>query len=215
MTSYLKRLITVAILVAASPALAEDSSFKMDSRTEQLVEGWEKCLSKTFTLERELHPNSDISLIADSVFLQCNDFEDIIKQSLIAEYGDSGGRALATAYISDRKSDIFGVFLRFDTEHYSSSKSLNDNIPKIQYYDSLSDAISTSVETIDELISLERDSNRQCSGPGNALKTWVGCAARDFYDAALSNRDMCFGKEGQAGYEMEWHACGPDSLRTQ
>jgi hypothetical protein len=39
------------------------------------------------------------------------------------------------------------------------------------------------------------------------------CAAREFYAEKLGERGLCFGKQGQAAYEMTWHRCGPGSLR--
>lgn len=69
-------------------------------------------------------------------------------------------------------------------------------------------------ETTPELIQLWQDANSTCRGAsGNDVRTWAACASRAVYGAALNERDWCFGKENDAGAEMEWHECETDSLR--
>ncbi|KKB79915.1 hypothetical protein VW35_05420 [Devosia soli] len=69
-------------------------------------------------------------------------------------------------------------------------------------------------ETTPELIDLYEDANAVCRGAsGNDVTTWANCAARSVYGTALNEQDWCFGKEDQAGAEMEWHECEASSLR--
>jgi hypothetical protein len=69
-------------------------------------------------------------------------------------------------------------------------------------------------ETDEELIELWEDSNETCrGGSGNDVKTWAACAARSVYATATNERDWCYGKEGQASAELEWHRCEENSLR--
>ena len=42
----------------------------------------------------------------------------------------------------------------------------------------------------------------------------MACGARDYVSYLLSERGYCYGKEDQAGFEMEWHACTSNSLRS-
>jgi hypothetical protein len=46
------------------------------------------------------------------------------------------------------------------------------------------------------------------------METWMACGARDYVSYLLSERGYCYGKEDQAGFEMEWHACTSNSVRS-
>ena len=71
-------------------------------------------------------------------------------------------------------------------------------------------------ETTPELIELWDQSDATCRGQsGNDVKTWAACAARSVYGTALNEREQCFGREDEAGAEMEWHECEADSLRFE
>lgn len=39
------------------------------------------------------------------------------------------------------------------------------------------------------------------------------CALRDKQFTLANKAGWCYGKKGQSGYQMEWHKCGPRSLR--
>lgn len=59
--------------------------------------------------------------------------------------------------------------------------------------------------------------NTDCRGtdPSNP-RMHTGCEARDnYYSKMLADRDWCYGREGEAGYQMRWHPCGPDSNRDE
>ena len=57
--------------------------------------------------------------------------------------------------------------------------------------------------------------NSRCrGGSGDDMETWMACGARDYVSYLLSERGYCYGKEDQAGFEMEWHACTSNSLRS-
>lgn len=52
------------------------------------------------------------------------------------------------------------------------------------------------------------DQNTACrGGSGNSQTTMTACERREEIGAKLKSVGWCFGKEGQAGYEMQWHAC--------
>lgn len=50
--------------------------------------------------------------------------------------------------------------------------------------------------------------NTECRGGyGDNPATIEACAARDIADAALAAADWCYGREGEYGYQMDWHRC--------
>jgi hypothetical protein len=64
------------------------------------------------------------------------------------------------------------------------------------------------------LIKLWYQENDKCrGGSGDDPRTDAACAARETYDAKLRAIGWCYGKRGQFGYQMNWHKCGPASLR--
>ena len=44
-------------------------------------------------------------------------------------------------------------------------------------------------------------------GSGDDPETWQACGARDYIYWLLGTQGLCYGKEGQAGFEMRWHLC--------
>jgi hypothetical protein len=56
--------------------------------------------------------------------------------------------------------------------------------------------------------------NGRCrGGSGNDEETWRACDLREYIYPALVSGGWCYGREGDAGYQMEWHRCARDSLR--
>jgi hypothetical protein len=74
--------------------------------------------------------------------------------------------------------------------------------------------VSDAPEPIARLIGLYTDADANCrlSMNDDAL-TEASCAARSIYGAALNGEDWCYGKEDEPNATMEWHVCGPTSLR--
>ncbi len=63
------------------------------------------------------------------------------------------------------------------------------------------------------LLADEAILNSRCrGGSGDDTDTWQACGARDYVGWLLSERGYCYGKDGQSGAEMEWHACTEGSL---
>src|SRR5215216_1450096 len=62
----------------------------------------------------------------------------------------------------------------------------------------------------DKLLDRWHEANGYCRG-GSGEETIWWCTVRDGLDEILSTRGWCYGKTGQAGYQMQWHKCGPDS----
>jgi hypothetical protein len=59
------------------------------------------------------------------------------------------------------------------------------------------------------LIERERSANGVCRGtPGGSE---AACELRNTLGEQLYQRGMCYGREHEFGYQMEWHRCGPDS----
>lgn len=71
--------------------------------------------------------------------------------------------------------------------------------------------------TADRLLSDYDSYNEACrGGSGDSDLTWQACGARDYIGYLLGDQfGLCLGQEDQAGYEMEWHACGDGSLRIE
>ncbi len=50
--------------------------------------------------------------------------------------------------------------------------------------------------------------NDSCrGGSGDDNETWKACGARDYISFLLYQRGWCYGKDGEASYEMQWHRC--------
>jgi hypothetical protein len=68
--------------------------------------------------------------------------------------------------------------------------------------------------TTSSLVKRWYEANGFCrGGSGDNPETLAWCEARDGLEAVLRARGMCFGKAGQASYQMKWHKCGKDSIR--
>ncbi|NDV87229.1 hypothetical protein GTW51_11005 [Aurantimonas aggregata] len=66
----------------------------------------------------------------------------------------------------------------------------------------------------DEIIELYADANDRCrGGSGDDPRTLGACGEREEYFTILTKRGWCYGREGEAGFQMEWHVCGPNSVR--
>jgi len=64
------------------------------------------------------------------------------------------------------------------------------------------------------LLKLWHQENERCRGGfGDDPRNDAACAARETYGAKLSAIGWCYGKQGEAGYQMTWHKCGPNSFR--
>ena len=58
------------------------------------------------------------------------------------------------------------------------------------------------------------EANSLCRG-GAGKETMAWCAVRDGLGYVLHIRNLCYGKQNQAGFEMQWHRCGRDSIREE
>ncbi len=62
------------------------------------------------------------------------------------------------------------------------------------------------------LISKWTDLNSQCrGGSGDDPKTQRACDRREEVGKQIDQAGWCYGREGQMGYQMQWHACGRGS----
>ncbi len=69
-------------------------------------------------------------------------------------------------------------------------------------------------DPIKTMISAEHDLDVMCRGGSPEEFTTVeACKSRDKLAKALHGKGYCFGKQGQAGADMQWHKCGSSSLR--
>ncbi len=63
------------------------------------------------------------------------------------------------------------------------------------------------------IIRLESEANGRCrGGSGDQQPTWQACGERAAYGNILEMLNWCYGRNNEAGYQMNWHACGPGSL---
>ncbi|MDO1585259.1 hypothetical protein [Rhizobium oryzicola] len=59
------------------------------------------------------------------------------------------------------------------------------------------------------LISQWQAQNTACrGGSGDSPETITACDRREVLGAKLKAVGWCYGREGEAGYQMDWHACG-------
>lgn len=70
---------------------------------------------------------------------------------------------------------------------------------------------AAEIRNVEALLTLEADANSRCRG--NTGDTLRDCAERTEWIERLSALGMCYGRRNQAGAEMRWHKCGPDSNR--
>lgn len=58
------------------------------------------------------------------------------------------------------------------------------------------------------------DQNGKCrGGSGESQETWQACDAREHTQKSLVAAGWCYGRQGEYGYQMEWHRCEARSLR--
>lgn len=77
----------------------------------------------------------------------------------------------------------------------------------IAFVSSLTDAAKAQTPTA-ELLAIEGKLNSMCRGwSGNDPHTDEVCALRDDLHKLLGTMGYCYGKKGQAGYQMQWHKC--------
>lgn len=59
------------------------------------------------------------------------------------------------------------------------------------------------------------DQNGKCrGGSGDSQETWQACDDREHTDKSLTAAGWCYGRQGEYGYQMEWHRCDTRSLRN-
>lgn len=74
--------------------------------------------------------------------------------------------------------------------------------------------VADAQETAEAMLPLWKVANEACrGGPGDAAETRAACARRDHFTNRLSRIGLCYGKQGQAAADHEWHGCGPASNR--
>jgi len=72
-----------------------------------------------------------------------------------------------------------------------------------------------SAWTVEETVMIDewRRLNEQCrGGSGDDPATMAACDQREAATARLKAAGICYGKEGQAGYQMTMHRCDGQSL---
>ncbi|MDK1386482.1 hypothetical protein QN224_13810 [Sinorhizobium sp. 8-89] len=59
------------------------------------------------------------------------------------------------------------------------------------------------------IISQWQQQNGDCrGGRGDSDETWKACDRREAIGAKLEAVGWCYGREGEYGYQMQWHVCG-------
>ena len=77
-------------------------------------------------------------------------------------------------------------------------------------------AVAQSVPAAQRMIQLERDANTRCrGGSGDQQVTWEACGERTAYGRVLGMMGWCYGRQGEAGYQMQWHRCIATSIRPE
>lgn len=66
------------------------------------------------------------------------------------------------------------------------------------------------------LISQWQDENGTCrGGSGDSPLTLSACERREAIGSKVQAVGWCYGREGDYGYQMQWHACGPTSNQPE
>ncbi|RXF70783.1 hypothetical protein [Hansschlegelia zhihuaiae] len=69
-------------------------------------------------------------------------------------------------------------------------------------------------ETAEAMLPVWREANAAClAGQAGAAENRAACARRDHFTNRLSRLGLCYGKQGQAAADPDWHACEADSNR--
>ena len=64
------------------------------------------------------------------------------------------------------------------------------------------------------MIMLWHEANAQCRGSSiDNPDTQSACEERETYSKRLDQLGWCYGKRGEAGYQMKWHRCTRQSIR--
>ncbi|WP_139104371.1 hypothetical protein [Agrobacterium tumefaciens] len=67
---------------------------------------------------------------------------------------------------------------------------------------------------VERLIGQYDAYNDICRGAsGDEKATQSACDSRGEVSMLLGREGLCYGKDGQAGYQMKWHKCGKGSIR--
>lgn len=66
-----------------------------------------------------------------------------------------------------------------------------------------------------DLVSQERELNSRCRGSEGADPASTVCDERNALARQLGAQGWCYGREGEAGYQADWHACSAGSIRPQ
>lgn len=75
-------------------------------------------------------------------------------------------------------------------------------------------ALPANAQPVSDLLAIEHDLNDMCRGwSGDDPHTQRVCDLRDRVVQALQRAGYCYGMEGQAGYQMQWHRCTARSVR--
>lgn len=78
----------------------------------------------------------------------------------------------------------------------------------------LTDPSAEKPISLEALLQSWHTLNTKCrGGSGDKPETHLACDQREKVSAQLERLGRCYGKKGQAGYQMEWHRCGRDSNR--
>lgn len=64
------------------------------------------------------------------------------------------------------------------------------------------------------MMRLWHEANSACrGGSGDDPKTELACEEREAYSTRLGQLGWCYGKQGEYGYQHQWHRCGRRSMR--
>lgn len=62
-------------------------------------------------------------------------------------------------------------------------------------------------QMVDMLIKQERELNSRCRGSEGADENSTVCEDRNDIAKELEKAGWCYGRDGEAGYQMDWHPC--------
>ena len=148
-------------------------------------------------------------LIVDRV-AAASDKNGVVTACGIASLRRGGDKGSAFAGILSR--DHFTVVGM--GEDWSSQQAVYTVCEKhgVKIGEATGDASAARDAQVKDLLSQARELDSRCRGTEGATNPAV-CEQRDAKFDELNNVGWCYGKEGEFGYQHEWHMCGPTSIR--
>lgn len=123
--------------------------------------------------------------------------------------------------IRNVKGAFIDDFMQRNTLHVSyagrrlGSFSLRDTFAALTEVKKCTAALNKRPD-VQDLVDRWHKENSSCRGAsGVDPETYAPCQRRQRISEQLESKGYCYGKQGEAGYQLAWHSCGPTSIRSK